>query len=255
MVADIVKYSFNIIRKKPKIILPQLLSFIPLFLFAVLFDFASGDFIELVPGTSQEGFTNVVIKYFVPSVAIFIISALVTVFINGVYPEIIRHAFYQKDVVLSAALNKSKARFRSMLWTHYVLLMLLLAPLVAAGFALALIALLVPLIFLLFAIGAIIAIVYVVPGIYMLSTVVVLENLSGIEAIKRSFALSRGRMLSIWGAILLIGIFSIGLYMLILLPMIGVLLYLPVVLFAAAWGISTPSVYYFMRVKKVKPRL
>jgi len=259
MVANVLVYSFNLIRKKPKIVLPELLYWIVLALVIVLFYLVSINMTNFfIPAKSSLVYTNL-ISNLIPFSIFMILIFVVAVYIQGIYPDIVRQAFTKKDIVLTESFKTARKRFCSLLWTNILLILLIM--LIIGGAAALLIGMLgilkivSPLIGIMLVLGFIVATIFGIPGIYMLSTVVVLENLSGIAAIKRSFALSRGRVLSIWGVIFLIGIFSMGLYVLILVPVIGLLLYVPISLFVATWSKNASTSYYFLREKKMKPKL
>lgn len=259
MVLDIIEYSFSLLKNRPKVLLPQVLGWIPAAFFGVIFYFAFLDAMKAGFSNPATTVISLMVKYAAPLVAAVILSYLVTAYIQVVYPDIVRQAFAGKNISLVRAFAAAKSRFWSMVWTDFLVMMLLILGILGIAGITALFSMLPPALSgvssLVLIIAVLAVVVYIVPGFYMLSTAVTLENLSGLNAIKRSFALAEGRKLSIWGVVFLIVMFSFAISFIQSIPVVGIFLALPANAIIMAWSMNASTTYYFMRVKNAKPKL
>lgn len=246
MVLDIIENSFGIIRKQPKVLLPYVINLIPAILITGMLYFFIQDMLPLIAGEySTELVYSLLAKYAIPFVVFMLISFLIGAFVSGFYPDMARQAFTKRSIMLSESLAVAKKKFGAILWTSTILILLIM-PVSAAWFVL----LFVPVIgIFLFLVASVVILSAAIPGLYMIMPVVVLENLSGLAAIKRSFALARNRKLSIWGINIVMGIIAVVLHFLEYVPYLGLVLSPLIAMFLVSWMMLAVTTYYFMRIK------
>jgi hypothetical protein len=257
MVFEVIEYSFSLMKRQPKILLPQVLSWIGTVIVSALVYFALLDLISM--GANMQTFLFLINKYLGLFIGAFTISMLLMVYVQSIYVEIVKQAFSKKRIMLNEAFSAGWKAFFRLLWTNIVFVVLVLGIVVAVVALVLIGSAISPIVGTIFLLVAMIAglagIVYALPGLFLFSSVVVLEKASGLKAIRRSFRLSNGRKLSIWVIFILLGIFGIALSFIAYIPVIGIILTLPIYAITYTWSFVAPTVFYFRVEKKMKPKI
>lgn len=254
MVIEIVEQSVTIIKKNPKTALPYTLSWIPAAMLNLIVLIAAMDLSGyLTPENIILTLRNIplilklIVPYLLASVPVIILMILVSIFLEAVYPFLVQQYFLKKRVLISVAFSPAKSRFLPLLWSYTLLFLLLIVAFI-------------PLVFLLFAglFGLLLAVIgFFIIGItaalayWLLNTVVVLENLSGLKAIRRSFDISKRFFLQ---TVALVTILSIILIVVSLsfgsVPKIGFILSMIASLFTYSLFTISRTVFYYNYEKK-----
>ena len=263
MVFEVLEYSFSLMKKQPKILLPQVLIWIGMAAMSAMLYFALLDAVSLVSGPENPGFLQIFLflinRYLGLFIGVVTALTLLSIYVQSIYVDIVRQVFSRKRIMLNDAFSAGWKGFFRLLWTNIVFMLLVLGIVVAVvalmliGYAIS------PIVGIIFLFVVIVAglagIIYALPGLFLFSTVVVIEKMSGLKAIRRSFQLSNGRKLSIWIIFILLGVFSFAISFIAYIPVIGTILTLPIYAITYTWSFTVPTVFYFMKEKKVKPEI
>jgi len=148
VVEEVIGHPLRLMMKQPKIVLPNVLSWIPTALINLIIILAVADLIpyagEFTGGYSPDmliRIISIILPYILAIIPVIILSFLISVFIQGVYPSIIKQSFAKK-VDLAVAFSVAKKRFWSMLWTQlivafliFVLISVVMALMFGIGFS------------------------------------------------------------------------------------------------------------------------
>ncbi|MFH1126725.1 MAG: hypothetical protein V1718_01305 [archaeon] len=227
--------AFSAIRAQPKILLPLVLNWIPQTVITVAMSLIASDIIkgytlnQLLASFKADpsGFILAMLSaypYHLGFIALSIIlSAFISSFIKSFYPTLSYQIYYHKKIELNKATELAGKRYLKVLWTDALFglisntiifglifgAILLFIFLAAAGGGVGMI------------IGAITAIIaagllfvavaYIIPITVILEPVVVIENLGGFAAIKKSHQILKGKLGHVWRFIIFLAIAN-GLY-------------------------------------------
>jgi hypothetical protein len=259
-IEKVLEFSFGLFKRDPKIVLPNVLNWIPSALLTMLILRAAS---VIAKWASLETFgqilsnrtlflemINMILVYIVVAIPVIIASFIVSLILTCVYSDITRQAYTKRKVLLTQAFSVAKSRFLPLLWTYFlefVIVALTFGALICLGF-----------------IGGIVGIIsaIVVGGIVILLAVfffyetpaiVVLENKSGLEAIKRSCFIARHNF---WSLVIIILIVSIIITTvrsgLDSVPYIGFILSGVAELFLNTWKLMIPALFYYEYEKRNK---
>jgi hypothetical protein len=177
-----------------------------------------------------------------------IVSVLVSVFLVCVYMDIARQAQSKKDVVLSKAFSAAKPRFLPLIWTYFlemIAVLLVLAVMIVLFVLGGIAGIIIGIIAWFIVIFAVLIFFYEVPA------AVVLENRSGIDAIKRSYRISKGNVWSLLAVIFVSGLINSSISSgLNNIPYLGFALVSIAGLFLGAWIIMMPAAFYYEYARK-----
>ncbi|MBI2971659.1 MAG: hypothetical protein HYY37_04555 [Candidatus Aenigmarchaeota archaeon] len=254
MVLEVMEYAARIIRRYPKVVLPQVLAWIPTALFSLLFasgmaafakHFTMRSFTEAL--SNMQATLNAVMPYLAAFAALMVFAVLVNTFINAAYPPLVQQAIRRKPVMLSAAFGTARERFLSLLWAYFLLITLVLVACVP----LVLLMLAGPLGVITAVIGIVALVFVAVLGSWQLEPVVVIERQGGIQALRRSFGIARHAFWQALGVIaLVVVIIMVVAAAFEAIPQVGYLLSLVAALFTSALAAITKTVFYYRHAKK-----
>lgn len=251
-------FSFDLARREPKILLPNILRLIIAFFTLTL----GAGYIASLQSLAQAGspsfseMMNILVPYFTFLAPIIIVSIVVTVFLSGIYIDIVRQARSRKSIMLNNAFSVGKSKFLPILWTGFLeaLIILALFPgLFLASFAAG------------FFIGGIAGVIVLFSGViastvlflfslvffYEMPAVVVLENLSGLDALRRSYKIARKHFWQMALVMLIIGFAtSLASFAFNSVPYVGIILSSLAGLFLYAWQEMTPAAFYYEYARK-----
>ncbi len=258
MAIKVLEYSAGLIKKNPKILLPSMLSLIPIALFYLLFAAAAKEFsaynIDMLKALllNIPMLLKVVMPYLLALLAIFIVSVAIGIFVKAVYPTIVQQSFTKKPLLLSYAFSATRKRFLPLLWTYFLLVVLAIAAMLPI---ILLMALGIPGIVLgIFAVFALLIII--IMAVWVLDAVVVLENVSGIEALRRSFDITKRFFWEAMGLLIILSVISFVISLSFSsVPEIGYILQIIASLLVSSASEICQSTFYFIYEKKAKPNL
>ena len=262
-IGKVLKFGPWLMRKEPKIIIANTLNWIPAALMMMLLAQAVIDltgFADSVASAEAVGAVAdislvyelfaIIAKYIVVAIPLIIARWLVDAFLRCTYVDITRQAYSKNSISLGDAFSAAKSRFLSLLWTNVVQALLIL--IVVAGIV---IVSLIPAVFfgglvvMLLPIGAILLVVAVLLAVafmYEVPAVVVIENRSGLDAVRRSYEITRA---NIWRAFAVMFVLSvvIGVVNNVVqrVPYVDSILLLFAGLFLGTWRDMTPAVFYY----------
>lgn len=252
------EFSFGLFKREPKVVLPNVLTLIPSGLLSILILHGAGMVGRWLNGRGiQELFTNptllfelirAVLTYVIVAISILIASGLISILLLCLYSDVVRQAYTRKKILLTQAFSTAKSRFLPLLWTYF--LELLIIGLIFGGlFGLGLIGGIIGIVVAM--IVGIILILLVLIFFYEIPAIVVLENKSGIEAIRRSFSIGRRNF---WSLVLIFFIVGIVLNTVIgslaSIPYVGFAVSILAGLFLNAWSSMIPALFYYEYEKK-----
>lgn len=258
MVIKVLEYAAGLIKKKPIVVLPSMLSLIPIAMSYLLFAAAAKEFSAYDMSMLRTLLLNIpmllkaVVPYLLALLAIFIVSVVIGIFVKAVYPTIVQQSFTKKALLLSSAFSAARKRFLPLLWTYFLLIVLAIAAMLPVIF---LMALGIPGIILgIFGIFALI--VVIIMAVWVLDAVVIIEKISGIEALKRSFDISKRFFWEAMGLLILLAIISFVISLSFSsVPEIGYILQIIASLLVSSASEICQSTFYFIHEKKAKPNL
>ncbi len=251
-------FSFDLARREPKILLPNILRLVIAFATLALGAgyIASLQSLAQTESPSFGEMTDILVPYFTSLAPVIIASVVVTVFLSGVYIDIVRQARSRKNIVLNNAFSVGKSKFLPILWTGFLesLIILALFPgLFLASLSAGIF------------VGGVASVVILFGGIvasmvlfllslvffYEVPAVVVLENLSGLDALRRSYKIARKHFWQMVLAMLIIGIStSLVTFAFNSVPYVGIILTSLAGLFLTAWQEMTPAAFYYEYARK-----
>jgi hypothetical protein len=252
-IEKVLEFSFGLFKRDPKVVLPNVLNWIP---FALLYMLLLQGANVFSKGVSLETFQQIlsnralfmklidrILFYVAMGISIVIASVIISLILLCVYSDITRQAYTKKKISLTKAFSVAKSKFLSLLWTCFleflivILTLLLLIPL-------AFIDGIVGIIFTITA-GFVVVFLYII-FFYETPAVVVFENKSGLEAIKRSYIIAKRNFWSLTVIVLIVGIIvNIILRSLASIPYVGFILYNAAKLFLDTWRLMIPSLFYY----------
>jgi hypothetical protein len=252
-IEKVLEFSFGLFKKDLKVVLPNVLNLIPFALLHVLLFHSVNVFSKWVSqGTFQQILSDItlfmksidgILFYVAMGISIVIASMIISLILLCVYSDITRQAYTKKKILLTKAFSVAKSKFLSLLWTCFleflivILTLLLLIPL-------AFIDGIVGVIFTITA-GSFVIFLYII-FFYETPAVVVFENKSGLEAIKRSYIIAKRNFWSLTVIVLIVGIIvNIILGSLASIPYIGIVFYSTAKLFLDTWMLMIPSIFYY----------
>lgn len=269
VIERILESSFSLFKKYPKIVLPNVLLWIPTALFSLLmfhgiFRFSSilnWEYILSVadnPTTLKSIFFRILkdlLVYGIFTIPIFILSVVINLFNICVYSDIVNQVYLGHKIMLVNAFFKAKSKIVSLSWTYFLEILITLAVFFVfvlvgiIGEAFLILArleimALFGIIFML--LGLLIIAIMVIVFFYEVPVIVVVENKSGLNALKRSSEIGRQYF---WSIIIIIIILIISTFIIRFsirnIPHIGFILVYPINLFLTAWVWMTPALLYF----------
>jgi hypothetical protein len=252
-IEKVLEFSFGLFKRDPKVVLPNVLNWIPSALLYMLFLQGASDISEWIGFESfaqilnnKTLFTEIInriVFYGVVAIPIVIASLLVSLILLCVYTDITRQAYTKRKILLTKAFSIAKSKFLPLLWTYFLeflIVILTLSPLIAIAFVSGIVGI----IFATIA-GLVVIFLYII-FFYETPAVVVFENKSGLEAIKRSYIIAKRNFWPLAIVVLLVGIIvNIVPGSLASVPYIGLVLYSLAELFLDAWKLMIPSLFYY----------
>lgn len=259
----ILSSGFKIIKKQPKVVLPNILSLIPITLFYLLLLSGLSKFVDLLEVGGIESLSNLDVlipllksglRYSIMGIPIFFLWLLIHSFLESLYPSIAWLA-QRGRVSLSKAFSVGYRRMLPLVWTYFLgAIVLFLIFGIAIG-------LIVGSFFINRLIGTVLLIPCILASIplflcikmvfWLLPPIVVIKNQSGINALKTSVKLIKNNL---WETILIIIILSIvGTVIHAILnkiPAVGFLLSLIAGLFIGTWSSIVKTIFYLNMRKK-----
>lgn len=254
----VLEFSFGLFKRDPKVVLPNVLNWIPSALLAILtLQGASivGKWVNLE--TFQQVLSNkallweiinTILVYVAIAIPIVIASVIVSLILACVYSDITRQAYTKRKILLTQSFSVAKSRFLPLLWTYFLeflIIALIFGGLFGIGFVGGITGLILAIIV------GVIVILLAVFFFYETPAIVVLENKSGLEAIKRSCSIARHNFWSLVMVILIVGIIvstvsnSLG-----SVPYIGLILSNIAGLFLNTWNSMIPAIFYYEYEKR-----
>lgn len=248
----VLEFSLGLFKRNPKVALPNVLNWIPSALLSIL----------ILQAASAVGAWNIqsvqqalgdtallldmlktILAYAVIAIPIVIASAVVSSILACVYSDVARQAYTRRKVKLIGAFSIAKSRFLSLLWTYvleFLVVVLTFVALVGLGLVVGATGILIAMVF------GVIAILLAVFFFYETPAVVVLENKSGLEAIKRSYEIARHNFWPLVIITLIVGIIASTVTSgLNNVPYVGFILSNVAGLFLGAWNSMTPALFYY----------
>ena len=254
----VLEHSFGLFKKDIRVVLPSVLNLIPSALFSIILLSAIASLEQWMNIQSLEKVlenTNLlwqiiktVLFYVAISIPVFIFMVLISIFLVCVYSDITRQSYRRGKILLIQSFSVAKSRFVPLLWTYFLELLitfLALGALLVLGLFGGVVG-----IILAFLVG-IIMIFFFLIFFYETPAVVVLENTSGLEAIRRSYQIGRHNFLSLLAVILIVGIIlNTVVSGLSAVPYVGIILSNLAMLFLNTWNYMIPNVFYYEYEKK-----
>ncbi|MCD6483130.1 MAG: hypothetical protein J7K83_02575 [Candidatus Aenigmarchaeota archaeon] len=226
---------YNIMKKYPKVVLPAVLSWIPSILILMLVSSVVGNFNISSWSEQLEDYlsSSSILKYATYFSSILVLYILIDVFLRTYFQIVV----FERKKNISQMIEKAKRYFWRMLWTlilkNVVLLLIVLAgilPILLVAVLPAIALLSIPLMLL-----AILAAIVIQIMFYPLPAIVVKENKSGIEALKRSIEFSRKNFWSLVLLLIIIWVIS-SILSFILSPLLSVkTLYITIPIYSIIW--------------------
>lgn len=227
--------AFCAIRAHPKLLLPFTLNWLPQAVITVVFSLIARD---IVSGYNLAGLLSIIksdpMGFFVTFLnthayhfGLILLAGLVSIFINSfvrtIYPALSYQIYYRRNIELKQALEVAKNRYLKVLWTTIVfdtLVIISIFGTVILGISIAVL-----LTSIAGVIGMILGILTSIAAIVIMfillvqlsaigvlvEPIVVIEKLSGIKAIKKSYTIIKGKLTEILIFILFVVIAN-GLY-------------------------------------------
>ena len=238
----VLEFSFSLFKKDWRVVLPNVLNWVPFALLSLLIlnGFNSVTSLIILKISPVEIFKNLLF-YASLAIPLLLASLLISFFLSCAYCEIVRQAYSKRKISLVKSFKVGKKRFIPLFGTYvlaFVILLffnLLLIPLIFLGIW-GILLFLILIIFL----NSIAFILY-----FEIPAVVVLENSSGISAIKKSVEIGRKNFWSLVFVIFLtffiVGIVNSSLSQ---IPFVGLIVSLIGSLFLNAWIYMIPAVFY-----------
>ncbi len=222
-VGKVLGSSLDIIKKKPIILLPHIITtvifVVPIFFIILGAGLGAGLFAQPI---LMEKISPLIGLVFLSVIAIVIVGIIIGFIIEGMYPLMVKNVLDGKDVELSAAFGKAIRRLPSLIAAA-----ILVGLIVVAGL-----------------------ILFVIPGILFLTwyyytvPAIMLEDRGALNAMSTSRRFGRTRK---WKTFLiLLVLFVIGIIgnLLGMIPIAGVIISAIVGLFVAVWGSIIPTYVY-----------
>lgn len=256
----VLEFTFGLFKKEPKIVLPNILEWVPTALFLALIlhgawtfsKFLSLERIQQLLGTALFWeLVKTALVYVVIGIPILILFIIISILLDCVYSDITRQAYSKKKIFLTKAFSVAKSRFLSLLWTYF-LQFLIVVLILSAFFGLGLFLIVIRIgiigfigLILLIILGAITVLLAFV-FFYETPAIVVLENKSGLEAIRRSYSIARNNFWSLVAVMLIVfivtGLVTSGLAS---IPYVGLIISSLAGLFLSTWNSMIPALFYY----------
>jgi hypothetical protein len=262
-IGKVLKFGVWLMRKEPKIVIANTLNWIPSALMMILLAQAVIDLTGLADSISSAEAAGtvadmsiiydlfaIIAKYIVVAIPLIIARWVVDAFLRCTYVDITRQAYSRRSIALGGAFSAAKSRFLSLLWTNVVQAVLILIMIVGV-----VIASLIPsflfgsLAIFVLPIGGIVLFVLIVLAVafmYEVPAVVVLENRSGLDAVRRSYEITRANVWRTFAVILVmsivIGVVNNALQR---VPYVDSVLLMFAGLFLGTWKDMMPAVFYY----------
>ncbi|MBI4017641.1 MAG: hypothetical protein HY366_01700 [Candidatus Aenigmarchaeota archaeon] len=247
---DVLKFAFHAVRRYPKTLLPAVLSWIPVTAAVLLTALALSE-LSLAGLLQSAGSPQALLQLLAvlgPSLLFLAILFLVSgAFLQAFYVDVTSQFAKHKKPDISSAFYVAKRNLLPVLWVQAIIGILIFAVVAAV--------VIVSVVFRgilastadnLAFLASLFAVLYVQTKTWMAVTSVVLEKKRGWSAVKRSFALSKGRFAEILFIILTISIAtSIVNTVFDTIPFAGAVLTLLASLFFTVWTYTAPAAFYF----------
>ena len=257
--------SFNDILSNPKAILPSLVLSIILILFiiAIVLIFFSSTItsnIMLFINSPSSLISNMslfggVITFFIEILlSIFIISFLISMFMNGIFVAMANQLVRKEKLNIRNAISLASSRYLNLLGAGIISIAIILAV-IAIPLSLIILAFYIQISVFSFILSAIFAIILLIllilAAIYLfqVTTVIIIENKGPIAAIKRSFQIASKKRTDIFIVLVLMALINIIISFLSgffdLIPFIGIIISLVIDISAAVWFGMIPVYFYY----------
>jgi hypothetical protein len=252
-IEKVLGFSFGLFKRDLKVVLPNVLNWIPSALLSMLIlqgasvasKWASLETFQQILNnrTLLWEIINMILVYVVIAIPIVIASMIISLMLVCVYSDITRQAYTKRKVLLTHAFSVAKSRILPLLWTYFLeflIVALTFGALIGLGFVGGIVGIILAII------AGVIVILLAILFFYETPAIVVLENKSGLEAIKRSYSIVRHNFWSLVIIILIVGIIVNTVSgALASVPYIGFILSSVVGLFLNTWNLMIPSLFYY----------
>jgi hypothetical protein len=274
VIEKIIEAPFVIAKNEPKVLLPNILNWVPLSLFSLIILNAVTEFNRLFDGSLNDllkimetaPFTRHIIEFIIPYILmlipIAILSIIISLFLGCVYPEIIKQHYSRRKILLSSAFSVAKSRIVSLFWTYFLEILIIFGVLIGVGGMSFLVWFINPVIGMLFlVILGFLFLVFLFLAIvffWQTPTVVVIESKSGLDAIRSSYRIARNHFWQTCAVIfilwIVIGIINSAFSA---IPRFGFIFSLLVGVFTHFWLSAAPAIFYYeyKNIKLVVERL
>lgn len=248
-------FGIRLLFYESKIIYPSILSLLPTALFAILFAFSLTkvtDFLlvhkieDIVTNRSVLlQLLNNLVPNFVLLFVLGLFSLVIFAYLVCVYSDIGRAKYRKRKVDLALTLSSSWQRVYPLLSSYFLGFFLILS------FSIVLFLISIPLkTFFAFTLILIIIALVSIPVFWILPAVVVFENKSGFDSLKRSLQISKQFPLKLYATIIILEIIVFLIDRLLLyLPFAGIYASMISRLFLLSWRILTIPSFYYENVK------
>lgn len=241
------------VKKEPKVLLPSILILLPGLLVGLLVLKGISDIENFIYDSSIGNIGFLILPYILFGTPIILSSIGIYLFLSCVYPYIVFQFNSTKHISLKAAFKAGLSRLLPLVWTYF------LEFLVGISVAVLILAISVILsIFIwqwFFLIGVIILIISVfIILIYFFETtaIVVIENKSGMKAIKRSFQIGKRHFWLLLLLLFVVNFVYFGVSMLSYIPYVGFIVSNLIFMFTNTWIMSLPAIFYIWYGKSRK---
>lgn len=260
----VIEFGFRLAGKKPKILLPNILSWIPTTLFYVLImnglskttEWLGNDFSQiLIDPKLMLGLLVNLLSHVMLAIPIVILGILIHLFLTCVYAETGKTAYSGRKIRLNKIFSSSIPKILPLFWTYFLtslsLIGIILGLVLISGIGFVINPIFGIVFMMIFGILGIIISAFAVVIFWLIPAIVVIEKKKGIEAIKKTYRIGRK---NIWSALAIIIILAISVSLinsvLSTIPSVGFLLFLLGKLFLDAWIMLAPASFYYEYVRR-----
>jgi len=257
-IEKVLEYSFGLFKRDIKVVLPNVLSWIPSALLSLILFQATSTLGKMVSlETFEKIFTDVnllwqiiqtVLVYVMISIPVFILSAVISIFLYCAYSDITRQSLKRQQISLASSFAVAKTKFWPLAWTYtveFLIGLLVFGTLLALGIFGGLIGIALAIF------AGVIALFLMIMFFYETPAIVVLENRSGWEAVKRSYEIGRKNLGSLFIVVLIVGLISgVVTNGMASIPYFGLVISNLALLFLDAWKYMIPNLFYYEYGKK-----
>jgi hypothetical protein len=250
-IEKVLGFTFDLFKKEPKIVLPNVLTWIPAALLSLLIlhailrfgSFLSWQSVQTLETKALWGILREIFVYVIIAIPIFILLVITNLLIISIYSDITKQFYTRRRISLIDAFSTAKLRMVSLLWTYFLESLILIgaiAGLLIVGMFMGVIG------FILSFIVAIVVSILAIVFFFETPAIVVVERKSGLKAIARSYEIGKRYFWSMFAVVLILTL-CIGIVNVVMnsIPVVGRALFNLVNLFLATWIWITPASFYF----------